>query len=228
MAQPLSLARALVAEDFILANGTLILIKPLADGQSQPTLFTLTVGAAGAASGATSIPLLTPLPDKIYAGTKLKFGTVNVFASIDTNAGATSIPVQELSTALLASAVATDYLMIPVYSSSDSSFQGGETEVKGRNFLSGDYESTRPSYLNWAIPVSGDMIIDDPAVKILKQTWRARRKVYIEAHNPQGQGGDKGTGFITKPTWNRKEDQNITVSFTLKGDGADADIPYAA
>lgn len=227
MAQ-LSLERPLVAEDFLLANMTKVLIKPLADGASEPTLFTLTIGAAGAPLGATSIPLQAPLPDKIYAGTPLKFGTNTAIVIADTNPGATSLVVKELSAGLLAGAIAQDYLMIPVYSSADSSFQGGETTVKGRNFLSGDYGSERPSVLNWAIPVAGDMIIDDPAVKILKSTWRARRKVYIEVWNPRGQGGDKGTGFITKPTWTRKEDQNISISFTIQGDGADGDLPYAA
>jgi hypothetical protein len=225
MPQPLSLSRALVAEDFLLANGTLILVKPLAFGVSVPTLFTLTVAAGGVALLGTSIPLATPLPDKLYAGTKLAFGTVQVIATADVAAGLSAIPIEPAIAAIAAAATAQDYLMIPLYSSNDSSTQGGEGIVKARNFLSGEWESQRVTMLNWEIPVSGDFIIDDPGAIIIKQQWKTRSKLYVEIHNPKGQGGDKGTGFISKYVFKRKEDANCEISFTLIGDGPLGDLP---
>lgn len=228
MPDPLSLARSLVAEDFILSNGTLILIKPLPAGVSQPSLITITVGAGGVAQGANSIPTTVPLPDKLYAGIELKFGAVKVIVRTDTLAGASAIPIEAAPSAIAAGATAQDYFLIPVYSSNDSSTEGGEVVTKSSNFLSGDYESSRVARLNWQIPVAGDFIINDPGFQAIKQQWRTRRKCYIEVRNPASQGGEKGTGFITKLMTKRKQDANVAVSFTISGDGPLDDIPIAA
>lgn len=225
MPEPLSLARALVAEDFLLANGTLILIKPLAPGVSNPTLITITVAAGGVAASATSIPITVPLPDKLYAGTKLKFGATTVTVTSDTAAGVSAIPIEAAPAVIAATATAQDYFMIPVYSSNDSSTEGGETITKSSNFLSGDYESSRVAKLNWQIPVSGDFIINDPGVQAIKSQWKTRAKSYIEIRNPGGQGGEKGSGFISKPVTKRKQDNNMMFSFTIIGDGPLNDIP---
>jgi hypothetical protein len=225
MLQPLSLARALVAEDFILANGTLVLIKLLAQGQSVVPPLTLTVGAGGVPIGGISLPLATPLPEKLYAGIPLKFGTVEVIPTSDVAAGLSAIPIESATAIIAAAATATTLSLIPLYSSNESSTQGGETIVNSRNFLSGDWDSKRIAKLDWEIPVSGDFIIGDPGAIAIKQAWRSRRKLYAEIHNPGGQGGDKGTGFVSKYLFTRKEDQNCTIGFTLIGDGPLDDLP---
>jgi hypothetical protein len=227
MPDPLSLARPLVAEDFLLSNRTLILIKPLPSGVSQPTLITVTVGAGGVASGGISIPTLVPLPDKLYAGTKLKFGTVETIVKSDVLAGVSAIPIEAAPAAIAAASTVQDYFLIPVYSSNDSSTEGGETITKSSNFLSGDYENNRVAKLNWQMPITGDFIINDPGVQAIKNQWRTRGKCYIEIRNPDGQGGERGSGFITKPMTKRKQDVNITFSFTIIGDGPLIDIPFA-
>jgi hypothetical protein len=225
MPQALSLARALVAEDFILANGTLILVKPLAPGVSVPTLLTLTVDAGGVAVGGTSVPLTAPLPDKLYAGNTLKFGTTDVIITADVAAGLSAIPIEAATVAIAAAATAETFAMIPLYSSNDATTTGGEAITKSRNFLSGTWESSRITMLNWEIPVSGDFIINDPGAIAIKQQWKSRSKLYIEIYNPGGQGGDKGTGFISKYSFTRKEDQNCGLSFTIVGDGPLDDLP---
>lgn len=228
MSEPLSLTRSLVAEDFILANGTLILIKPLPTGVSQPTLVTITIGAGGVAQGATSVPTTVPLPDKLYAGAKLKFNTVEVIVKTDVPAGVSAIPIEAAPGAIPGGATVQDLFLIPVYSSNDSSTEGGETITKSSNFLSGDYESSRVAKLNWQMPTAGDFIINDPGFLAIKQQWKTRRKCYIEVRNPAGQGGEKGSGFITKLMTKRKQDSNISVSFTIVGDGPLDDIPVTA
>jgi hypothetical protein len=227
MPEPLSLSRPLVAEDFMLSNGTLILVKPLPSGVSQPTLITITVGAGGVAQGATLIPISVPLPDKLYAGTRLKFGTVETIVKSDVLAGVSAIPIEAAPGVIAAASIVQDYFLIPLYSSNESSTEGGEVLTKSSNFLSGDYESSRVAKLNWQMPASGDFIINDPGVQAIKNQWRTRGKCYIEARNPGGQGGEKGSGFITKPMTKRKQDANITFSFTIVGDGPLTDIPIA-
>jgi hypothetical protein len=228
MPDPLSLSRPLVAEDFLLSNRTIVLIKPLIAGASQPTLITVTVATGGVATGGSSVPLLAPLPDKLYAGTKLKFGGVEVIVKSDVLAGATAIPIEAAPATIAAAATAQDYFMIPVYSSMESNTEGGETTVKSSNFLSGDYENNLIAKLNWQMSISGDFIINDPGLAAIKNHWRLRRKCYIEIRNPNGQGGEKGTGFITKPNTKRKQDSNITFSFTIVGDGSLDEIPVTA
>ena len=228
MPQPLTLARSLVAEDFLLANETLILVKPLPVGVSVPTLYSLTVATGGVAIGGTSLPLTLPLPDKLYAGTTLEFGTNKVIITADVIAGVTAIPIEAATVAIAAAATTKTYAMIPLYSSNDSTTQGTETMVKGRNFLSGQWESQRIAMLNWDIPVAGDFIINDPGIIAIKQAWQNRQKCYIEIYNPGGQGGDRGTGFIGKYSFKRKEDQNCSVSFTIMGDGPLYDLPITA
>jgi hypothetical protein len=219
MPAPLSLARELREEDFILANGTIVYLKGLAAGVSIPPIATLTVAAGGAAINATSIPLLAPLPDKLFAGSKLKFGTNEVTVISDVAAGLSAIPVEALVTAIAAAATATTKFLAPLYSSNNASTNKDDNMTESRNFLSGIWRSKRITARGYEISISGFVVRNDPGAAIVKTWSDLYDKVYFEIHDADGTG-DTGSAFISKYNYKRQEDQNNEISFTLMGDGA--------
>jgi Phage tail tube protein len=225
MALPLSLRRVLLQEDYIRSNGTRVNVLALPLGDSTPTSFTLTVAAGGAAIGATSIPITAPLQKRLYAGELVKFGAVEAYLASDVAAGVTALPVENLVAAVIAASTFTTLGLVPMYSSQEATTQLDEETLKGRNFLAGIWKNSSILNRGWEIPISGLLVRNDPALENLRDAKQNTQKVYIEIINPEGQGGEKGAGFITKWKLMRKEDAFIEVSFTLMGDGPIEDIP---
>jgi hypothetical protein len=228
MAPPLSLRRALLNEDYVRGNGTRVNVIALPLGQSTPDPFIITVATGGAAANAISIPINVPLQKKLYAGDTLKFGAVEAYLSADVAAGVSALPVENLIGAIAAGATVTSFGYVPLYSTNESSTQLDEEMLKGRNFLSGDWKNTGLNSRGWEIPVAGLFVRNDPGLEELKAAKKNTQKVYIEILNPEGQGGEKGGGFVTKWKLTRKEDQYMELSFTLMGDGILEDIPVSA
>jgi len=92
-----------LSRDYLLAGG----VKLLAAGFNPFGAVTVTVGTGGAAINATSVPV-TALSGALPSGTVLNFGT-NKFATLSAPAaaGATSITVAPIPTALVAGDTAT-------------------------------------------------------------------------------------------------------------------------
>lgn len=219
MPAPLSLARELRAEDFILANGTIVYLKGLAAGESLPPVVTLTVAAGGAAINATSIPLTTPLVDKLYAGSKLKFGANEVTVISDVAAGLSAVPVEAITAAIAAAATTATMFLVPLYSSNNASTNKDDNSTESRNFLSGIWRSKRITARGYEVSVSGFVVRSDPGAAIVKAWSNKYDKVYFEIRDADGTG-DTGSAFISKYNLKRQEDQNNEISFALMGDGA--------
>lgn len=225
MPLPLSLRRVLLQEDYVRGNGTRVNILTLPLGDSAPASFTLTAAAGGAAIGATSIPITVPLPKKLYAGDTIKFGSTEAYLSADVAAGVTALPVESLIAAVVAASTFTTFGLVPMYSSQEATTQLDEETIKGRNFLAGIWKNSGILNRGWEIPISGLLVRNDPALENMVNAKKNTQKVYLEVINPEGQGGQKGAGFITKWKMVRKEDAYMEVSFTLMGDGPIDDIP---
>jgi hypothetical protein len=216
--------RQLTSSDFVPTNDTRLSIGILAPGQDIPVSVSVTTSAAVLVN-ATSIPV-TALTQKLYEGSILKFGTVEVELTADALPAATSLAVLPVPGAIALGDAAVTLGLIPIFSVKQADTSIGENSINSRNFASGLWQSATVTMRNGTIACNGTFVKNDPGIQAVRQSKSTRGRVYFEVIEGTGDG-EQGAAFVTGYQRNRQVDDNIMVSFTLTVDGPLTDI-YAA
>lgn len=206
------------------SGGTQFQITPLAFGQNEPAIATLTVTAA-AVIGATSLTAtIVPANTKLYAGLVFKIGTIpneQWVIVAETWNGTGTLKVEPLKRAITASAIAGTTAGLPVIGLEGANMQL-QTEVNSVVLMSNngwkisDYSTGSFEFSgNLYIPTTPDLTIGAYAVAdaLLK-----KQNMYVERILPNGTI-HAGVCIVSNCSDQTQGAQYITQSVTFMGSG---------
>lgn len=215
----------------VLTAGSILKVQKAGTNRTLPS-GTITVATAGAASGATSIPVtaVTALTGLTMAtgdvvvqqGETLTFDSspaVTATLTADLKVGDTTISVEPISGALVDGDAAVTNGLLRVLGGDSIDFNMSDNEVSTRGFEQGLFDDARKTMIGAELPFSGSYRIGDPSFnQVIIPGSLSADEIYYYYQTPDGRY-KSGYAFIKGYTETGALDNIVRYSFSIRAVG---------
>lgn len=133
----------------------------------EPSIPTYSMTLQAAATGAISIPLVTPTLEPLSKKQRFIAGNACYALRSDVPAGATSLPVAPLKSAIAANTVSIYVPCVPYYSVEESGFTSDNTTISFRNYGADATDIQKRTRQSNSFSAMGFVTKDDPGLDLL-------------------------------------------------------------
>jgi hypothetical protein len=194
--------------------------------QSSPNVVEMSFIANAAAVGATTVTLLIPISRPLSRLYRVTNGTQCFELTADAPAGATTLTVVPLLSAIAANTAFLAIPMIPFYSTAENGAKSTADTTTIRNYGASVNKINKPHAYSAEMTLKGFVTKGDTALKIIRAGSRGAGNIYVRVIEPDEEAIE-GYWEVTSADVGSQVDKDYENSFTLMAASAITYPSYA-